>query len=325
MDALMYLIAISLVIACTSASFFSLAAYEASRNKPLACLGLFSAAYAIEQALILYNEYRTHNAFVDAEWGSMEDPILHTFLGAILGQSLWMATLQFFGENRVTLKYGPLGGFIAMSMAIVVTPSIDPSVQKYLFYTLRQLFFLATSVFFFIKLRNTNEAPETARYRRKAPIMKTFSALVILVLLEDFVVMLLFTAPEQIDNPFVEFVFRRNVAEIILCLCIAGYSIHYSLSILKLRQEMAALPAADRPSRSSQANDSLAYFSSKYGLSAREKEILSYMLDGKTNQQIAQALQVSLGTVKTHTHHIFKKVGVSNRIELSNRFWSESL
>lgn len=70
--------------------------------------------------------------------------------------------------------------------------------------------------------------------------------------------------------------------------------------------------------------EAVPYFSKRYELSSREEEILAYMLDGADNQRIASRLQVAVGTVKTHTHHIFKKVGVSNRAELIQRFWSES-
>lgn len=42
------------------------------------------------------------------------------------------------------------------------------------------------------------------------------------------------------------------------------------------------------------------------------------------NQRIASHLQVSVGTIKTHTHHIFEKTGTANRGQLIEKFWSES-
>lgn len=39
------------------------------------------------------------------------------------------------------------------------------------------------------------------------------------------------------------------------------------------------------------------------------------MLKNMTNQEICDNLFVSLGTVKTHTHNIFSKLGVSRRKE----------
>lgn len=59
-------------------------------------------------------------------------------------------------------------------------------------------------------------------------------------------------------------------------------------------------------------------FSSQYGLSNREREIIPYILDGATNQDISDRLYVSLNTVKTHVYNIFQKTGSGNRIELIN-------
>jgi DNA-binding CsgD family transcriptional regulator/tetratricopeptide (TPR) repeat protein len=50
-------------------------------------------------------------------------------------------------------------------------------------------------------------------------------------------------------------------------------------------------------------------------LSEREIEVLGLLAQGLTNQQIADALTVVLGTVKAHNHHIFGKLGVSNRVQ----------
>ncbi len=50
----------------------------------------------------------------------------------------------------------------------------------------------------------------------------------------------------------------------------------------------------------------------------REKEIIQYICEGKSNKEIAQALVVSQNTVRNHIYNIFKKAEVKNRIELIN-------
>ena len=52
-------------------------------------------------------------------------------------------------------------------------------------------------------------------------------------------------------------------------------------------------------------------------LSKREQEVVSLILQGKTTQETADALFVSLSTVKTHLQHIYEKAGVRNRAELA--------
>jgi DNA-binding NarL/FixJ family response regulator len=50
-------------------------------------------------------------------------------------------------------------------------------------------------------------------------------------------------------------------------------------------------------------------------LSAREIEVLRLVAAGKTNKEIASALFISEGTVKTHVNSIHEKLGVRDRTE----------
>ena len=51
------------------------------------------------------------------------------------------------------------------------------------------------------------------------------------------------------------------------------------------------------------------------GMSRRELEVLQLMAEGHTNQGIADALFVSLNTVKTHGSRIFEKMDVKSRTQ----------
>ena len=48
-------------------------------------------------------------------------------------------------------------------------------------------------------------------------------------------------------------------------------------------------------------------------LSGRELEVLNLLAAGKTNAEIARALFISVGTVKSHTNSIYRKLGAKNR------------
>lgn len=52
------------------------------------------------------------------------------------------------------------------------------------------------------------------------------------------------------------------------------------------------------------------------GLTERETEILQLIVKRQSNAEIARTLVISEGTVKTHTHRIYQKVGVRSRAEL---------
>ena len=49
-------------------------------------------------------------------------------------------------------------------------------------------------------------------------------------------------------------------------------------------------------------------------LTPRERQVVGLIAQGKTNREIAALLVTSQGTVKTHVTHIFRKLGVSDRI-----------
>jgi DNA-binding NarL/FixJ family response regulator len=51
-------------------------------------------------------------------------------------------------------------------------------------------------------------------------------------------------------------------------------------------------------------------------LTRREAEVLPLLQRGRTNPQIAAALQIGVETVRTHARHIYRKLGVSSRGEL---------
>jgi DNA-binding NarL/FixJ family response regulator len=58
---------------------------------------------------------------------------------------------------------------------------------------------------------------------------------------------------------------------------------------------------------------------------AREKEVLEMLVDGRPNRQIAEPLGIAVRTVKAHVAKLMRKVGVRNRIALSTYAISHSL
>ncbi|WP_285570713.1 helix-turn-helix transcriptional regulator [Geothrix limicola] len=78
----------------------------------------------------------------------------------------------------------------------------------------------------------------------------------------------------------------------------------------KLPAQDAADPAAlpSRPAPQATLNG--------FGISKRESEVIQLICQGRTNQEIADALFISLKTVKDHNYRIFQKTGVRNRVEL---------
>ena len=55
----------------------------------------------------------------------------------------------------------------------------------------------------------------------------------------------------------------------------------------------------------------------KSAISNREREVVACVAQGFKNKEIAEKLFISEQTVKNHLHHIFEKLGVSDRLELA--------
>jgi DNA-binding NarL/FixJ family response regulator len=54
-------------------------------------------------------------------------------------------------------------------------------------------------------------------------------------------------------------------------------------------------------------------------LTFREREVLAFLAEGRTNREIAGALSVSVATIKSHLVHIYDKLGAANRNEAIGR------
>jgi NarL family two-component system response regulator LiaR len=50
-------------------------------------------------------------------------------------------------------------------------------------------------------------------------------------------------------------------------------------------------------------------------LTERERDVLNLLVQGESNQQIAEAMVISIATVKAHVSNILSKLGVSSRAE----------
>lgn len=64
-------------------------------------------------------------------------------------------------------------------------------------------------------------------------------------------------------------------------------------------------------------------FCEKYQFTNREKDIFHEMLKANNNEEISEDLFISIGTVKTHSHNIYKKVGVNKRTQLVQVYHEE--
>jgi DNA-binding CsgD family transcriptional regulator len=105
-----------------------------------------------------------------------------------------------------------------------------------------------------------------------------------------------FSQPFPGDFPFIQ---------ILVFLVIAGFTLSHAASYLFEPEPLAVYHLPDG-------------IANRYGISPREREIISMLVQGYTNRVIGEKLFISSTTVKNHIYHIYQKTGVTNKIQLIN-------
>ena len=57
-----------------------------------------------------------------------------------------------------------------------------------------------------------------------------------------------------------------------------------------------------------------------YGLTPREIDVFRLLAAGRNSTRIQEELMISAGTVNTHSHHVFQKMGVHRQQEVIDLF-----
>ena len=87
----------------------------------------------------------------------------------------------------------------------------------------------------------------------------------------------------------------------------------WSILLMNLRSRtlLAILPGP-----AGYTQDTVNQVSAQYQLSPREREVMDLLIQGRTYDQIADTLCISLSTAKTHIGRIYRKTRVTNKVEL---------
>lgn len=70
------------------------------------------------------------------------------------------------------------------------------------------------------------------------------------------------------------------------------------------------------PSLHKEGTQAYEAIASQYGLTPREKEVMTLLAEGNTMKKVASVLRISLGTVQSHSKSIYRKLNVHSRQEL---------
>lgn len=109
----------------------------------------------------------------------------------------------------------------------------------------------------------------------------------------------------------------RSLVIEVIGLFYVGIAIDHIVRLLICETEVGG-----KTGKANSAEDgSIVTFCERYELTKREREVAFLLLEGFSNGEIGEKLFISEGTVKTHVHNIYKKLGVNTRLRFSASFF----
>ena len=211
---------------------------------------------------------------------------------------------------------------ILLGLALLFAPMAGGGALKvWLYYLPAQIFtfYLGTSGLLYLSQYPESLDREMVSYKTLLGVTVIFS---VLILIEDTIVIFSF---DVYSNPMVK-INNRSLSEDIMSIIYSIYAIKYLTRQLRLPRldvgdagtifQETPPPSVQIPPDQEDADTAFLHFANHYQLTSREQDILKILLTDKNNQEISDALYISIGTVKTHIHNIFQKVNVTKRSQL---------
>ena len=200
-------------------------------------------------------------------------------------------------------KLSPLHYTLLIVLAIwmITTPLMENSAFKvWLYYLGNQLFLFYLGIYCWQgtkkKLPLLNK-----HYLKQLMIINLFFS--ILIIIEDSFV--IFNVDQY--SSLATKIYNRSISEDIFSIVVCLLLLHF---FIKERQ-----PQEEKP-QEQDASLLIQNFCRIHQFTQRETEIFALLLSHQTNQEIADQLFLSLGTVKTHVHNIFIKLEIKKRTQI---------
>ncbi len=304
-------------VACTAAA----GAYAITKNRVYLFVASAFFLYFFDLSFIFQTEYLNHGATITVvDLYDIRDAYLKALIAGGILESLWLAICGYLGKNNLVLQIVPGTVFVVADFLIACLMPESP-LKQWLFYSTREAFLiwcLGYLAWLAFSKNSSNGARALVRHQKKVII--TAAVLVVCIVLENtFVILVWQPTQEMMDSMLPIYISERNFSENILVIILAALTVRHAMDVFRLRQKEPPKPTATDQER--YVASTLSLYCEKYGLTARERDVLRAIIDGKDNQNIASELHLALGTVKSHTHNIFKKTGTKTRQELLQEFW----
>lgn len=291
--------------------------YTRERRRIFAVLGVMFAAYLVDNTIVYCTE--SIQTFAEAyDKMFIASPSFKTVYFVVLMGSLLYVCYCIMRPPSPVPYFVIIGLY---GVLLICVPLISqPDLMVFCYYLPTQLLMAGVSIWNLLVMRKNPPWFQRPFYKTFRRILTYILCMSILVLLEDTVVIFFFdvysVAGLNINN--------RSWSENILFLGLALYAIKYTVVVLGSQEKNLLGPLEQGILRHRSPIDA---FGLTYNLTEREHEILKSILAGKSQQEISEDLVIAIGTVKTHVHNVYQKMGVTKRGQLMAKYqeFSESL
>lgn len=312
----------------------SVASWIITRRRIDVCAACFFAAYLCELVLTLLDEYarsKVANPLMFEQ--ALAHPVESLCIGAVLVTSAAMFMLVRT-STRVPVRALALAVLVWTGVGVLLLPrpGFYGVVQQYLYWIWRDLALLFVIGTGLRRVMTRSDGIRQRELNRYKGFLTVAMVLVLAVIAEDTFI-ILFHRPDPSSSFQMELSWHlagRNISEnvlVIVC-AVAILKRNYRTFLVYFlhRPELAPLSSDGTGVREPVMrglDDQVELFCSEHGLSDRERAVVRLILAGKDVRAAATELYIAPGTVRTHLHHAYRKIGVAGRDELVARFWAE--
>ena len=312
-----YIYTTFLTILYTLVMSFALGGYLKEHKKNYLLITLYFLLLILNGLLVTMSEtFKTFASDYNRQF--MVNPIIETlYYLAIFAIALKLIN-ELLGEKIKSYQYGI---YIVFALWLIVVPFFSNSALKvWLYYFPSQAVTIYMGIYLLKHYRKIEQSIVWRNYAKWLGLLALIFGIAI-VSEDTFVIFF-----RDIYHANMLKIHNRNVSEDIFHISLCIVAIKYFLFNYKTNSVNQIIPSSldmvnievdeENVVRTDEEASYFDKFVATYGITQREAEILDLLIKRKHNQEIANQLYLSLGTVKTHTHNIFIKLQIERRSDV---------
>lgn len=299
MTVFVFIYNILLIVLYSVTLAFAISHYLKDRNKLFLAMIIFLSFFIFDNVIIYMTEF-IHSFASSYDQSFMNVPLVKTIIFLANAYCSFWIVHQTLKEKFKPLHYGIL---IVMAIWMLTVPLMKNSAfEVWLYYLSNQLMLIYLGCYTFYHYKKEPNLSETAKYYlKRIAILCIVSGICILI--EDSFVIFNVDQYNTLSVKIQNRNFCEDIYSILACILMFRYFIRDYSTTDEVQEE-------DNQEKHCEA------FCQHYQLTQREVEIFKLLLAQQTNQEIADTLFLSIGTVKTHVHNIFIKLDINKRNQI---------